>query len=182
MTSTSRSNNAHIYFWLMGLLNNVSYTIMLAGAKEISDGGTALVYLANILPTLVVKVTSPFWFYRVSYTSRIISGACLFFLSFLIVAYFSTIHVGSNEKTNLELVGISFGSFGSGMGEATLLAYAGKLNFEFFIDMSFLSLTFDYLCNTKEKYVEEGVFLRMRQVQEHLVCLDFYILLLCATG
>lgn len=126
-SSSPSSNSAQIPFWLMGILNNVSYIIMLAGAKEISEGETALVYLANILPTLLVKVTSPFWFHKVSYSARILTSAVLFFLSFVIVAFFSTVQVDSNTKMDLELIGISFGSFGSGMGEATLLAFAGKV-------------------------------------------------------
>jgi len=48
-------------FWLLGLINNATYVIMLAGAKEISEGGIGLVYLANIVPTFFIKITGPYW-------------------------------------------------------------------------------------------------------------------------
>ena len=34
---------------------------MLAGAKEISSGGVALVFLADIAPTFIIKLTAPYW-------------------------------------------------------------------------------------------------------------------------
>lgn len=48
-------------FWLLGLLNNISYVILLAGAAEISAGGVGLVFLADIAPTFLVKLTAPYW-------------------------------------------------------------------------------------------------------------------------
>lgn len=48
-------------FWLLGLLNNLPYVILLAGATEISAGGVGLVFLADIAPTFVVKLTAPYW-------------------------------------------------------------------------------------------------------------------------
>jgi hypothetical protein len=94
-------------FWALGVLNNIVYVIMLAGAKgeggreqgreggreidlamrasvcllvlrissslptllfiatthtEISAGGVGLVFLADIAPTFVVKLTAPYWY------------------------------------------------------------------------------------------------------------------------
>lgn len=34
---------ANIAFWFLGLINNISYVIMIAGAKNISNGGIGLV-------------------------------------------------------------------------------------------------------------------------------------------
>lgn len=50
-----------VAFWLLGLLNNISYVILLAGAAEISAGGVGLVFLADIAPTFIVKLTAPYW-------------------------------------------------------------------------------------------------------------------------
>ncbi len=35
-------------FFLLGLMNNASYVIMIAGANHISSGGVALVYLGRL--------------------------------------------------------------------------------------------------------------------------------------
>jgi hypothetical protein len=39
---------------------------MIAGAQEISEGGVALVYLANVLPSFFAKLTLPYWFHLLS--------------------------------------------------------------------------------------------------------------------
>ena len=43
-------NNIGRLLFLIGVWNNAPYVVMLACAKDISEGGVALVYIANILP------------------------------------------------------------------------------------------------------------------------------------
>ena len=43
-------------FFLLGLMNNITYVVMIAGAKQIANGGVGLVYFADIAPALLVKV------------------------------------------------------------------------------------------------------------------------------
>ena len=77
-----------VAFWLLGLLNNSGqhlvnvsplplwtcrpdrhltgdtyavYVIMIAGANEISSGAVGLVYFCAVLPSLLVKVSAPYW-------------------------------------------------------------------------------------------------------------------------
>ena len=58
-------------FWLLGLINNASFVIMIAGAKNISEGGTAVVFIALGVPDLVMKITAPYWFHYISYSMRV---------------------------------------------------------------------------------------------------------------
>eukprot|EP00978_Attheya_sp_CCMP212_P012410 scaffold30927_cov50-Attheya_sp.AAC.1 len=106
-------------FWFMGLLNNMSYVIMIASAKNISEGGTGLVFIACVLPSLTIKLTAPYWFDRVGYSSRIAVATVLMVLSFATVASFSS-------SLQLQLVGVAMVSAQCGMGEASLLALAGR--------------------------------------------------------
>lgn len=48
-------------FWLLGLLNNSGYVIMMAVAKEIAPGAVGVVFLADIAPTMMVKLSAPYW-------------------------------------------------------------------------------------------------------------------------
>lgn len=48
-------------FWLLGLINNSPYVIMMAVAKEIAPGAVGVVFLADVAPTLIIKVTAPYW-------------------------------------------------------------------------------------------------------------------------
>jgi battenin len=112
-----------LVFWVLGVLNNASYIIMLASAKSISEGGTALVFIANIIPAVIIKSSAPYWFDRVSYDTRITAGAILMATSFSTVAFFQESH--SQYALYFELLGVSLISAQTGMGEASLLALAG---------------------------------------------------------
>lgn len=113
-----------LVFWALGLLNNASYAIMLASAKNISEGGTALVFIANVIPAVTIKLSAPYWFDKVPYDTRLTVGAILMATSFITVAFFQ----GSLSEHSLyfQLFGVSLISAQTGMGEASLLALAGS--------------------------------------------------------
>jgi battenin len=117
-----------IAFWLMGVLNNALFVIMLAGAKSISEGGTALVFIANTLPSLCLKLSAPHWFHLVGYKWRLCGASCLFMSSFCTVAWFA-MHK-TRTTAGFELIGVALGSVGGSIGEASLLALAGRLDTE----------------------------------------------------
>lgn len=124
-------NRTTIAFFWMGLLNNLGFVIMLAGAKHISEGGTALVFISNTLPGLICKLTSPYWFDRVSYFHRFKAASILFSVSFIVVGVFSLL--GEGEDGNdfsfsviMQLLGVALGSTAGSLGEASLLALGGK--------------------------------------------------------
>jgi battenin len=150
-TSTSTSNATSTStrrvvacFWILGLLNNTSYVIMIACAKSISEGGTALVFLANIVPSLVVKGSAPYWFDAVSYRMRLRVAALCMATSFVLVALATTAASSTLTTTTrtttpdsssvldftltIQLLGVAFGSFQAGLGEASLLALAGSVD------------------------------------------------------
>jgi hypothetical protein len=103
-------------FFLLGLFNNIVFVINNAGAGDIAPGNYALIYICNIFPTLIVKLTGPYWFHYVPYNIRIIISAVCISLSFILVMY------GQSEW--LRLVGVAFGAVQGGLGEATLLGSA----------------------------------------------------------
>lgn len=56
---TARRND--LAFWLLGLINNSSYVIMMAVAKEIAPGAVGVVFLADVAPTMIIKISAPYW-------------------------------------------------------------------------------------------------------------------------
>lgn len=48
-------------FWLLGLINNSGYVIMMAVAKDIAPDEVGIVFLADVAPTMIIKVTAPYW-------------------------------------------------------------------------------------------------------------------------
>ena len=87
---------------------------MLASAKQISEGGVALIYICNVMPSLVCKLTSPWWFHRVSYNSRFIVANLLLVIGFRLV--------GSSLNYQTQLLGVCCCSLQAGLGEASFLA------------------------------------------------------------
>jgi hypothetical protein len=47
--------------WVVNFVVSAAYVIMIAGANDISDGSVGLVYFCAIFPTLLVKLTGPYW-------------------------------------------------------------------------------------------------------------------------
>jgi len=105
-----------VAFWLLGFLNNVVYVVNNASADSIAPGEYGLTYLCSIGWCLLVKMSGPYWFHYVSYKQRIFFAGICCILDFVLVNY------GSSPAE--KLVGVSFGSVQSGLGEATILALA----------------------------------------------------------
>ncbi|EGZ19753.1 hypothetical protein PHYSODRAFT_390438, partial [Phytophthora sojae] len=74
-----------------------------------------LVYLFDIFPALLVKLSGPYWFQLVSYRQRTVAGAVWMLLSFLVVAR-------GRHSLGLQLLGVAFSGLQSGMMEASFLA------------------------------------------------------------
>jgi len=119
----TRQRKLGLAFWIAGVLNNAGYVIMIAAAKSISEGGVALVFLANILPALVVKATAPYWFETISYHCRLRAATGLMVLSFGMVA-------SCRNSLQWQLAGVACTSAQASLGEASLLALAGKMDGE----------------------------------------------------
>jgi hypothetical protein len=56
-----------------------------AGANEIAASAVGLVYLFAIGPTILVKLSAPYWFHLVGYSTRFWIAAALMSCSFIIV-------------------------------------------------------------------------------------------------
>lgn len=48
-------------FWLLGLINNSGYVIMMAVAKDIAPGAVGVVFLVDVAPTFLIQLSAPYW-------------------------------------------------------------------------------------------------------------------------
>ena len=125
---------------------------MLASAKDMSEGGTATIYMATTVPGLLVKLSSPYWFDRVGYRRRLAVAALCMALAFVVTSRttiqeldpVTTVDSVSNNNTDamedrtsqnstssrllIQMCGVAVVSVQIGLGEASLLALAGKLD------------------------------------------------------
>ncbi|KAK6022824.1 CLN3 protein, partial [Ostertagia ostertagi] len=130
-----------VAFWLFGLCNNYGYVIMLSAAEDIMDIqkgqnkteslsqcedrissrhcttiSTGAVLLADNLPTLIVKLTFPFFMQRIPFVFRHVLICLLQATSYFVVAF--------SQDVAMSLAGVCFASLGSGIGEISYLALA----------------------------------------------------------
>ena len=104
-------------FWLSGLLNNSSYVIMIAGAKDLDSSMVGLIFFCGVAPSFTVKLTGPYWFHFFSYRVRVIMSSLIMAASFLLVGFGH-----KHENAGAILTGVCLASVQSGMGEASFLA------------------------------------------------------------
>ncbi|XP_026106164.1 battenin [Carassius auratus] len=94
--------------------NGTNIEISNRSRYDCSPVSTAAVLLADILPTLLIKFTAPFYIHKVPYGFRVL--VCFFtaVVSFLMVSFSSTIL--------MSIFGVIFASISSGLGELSFLS------------------------------------------------------------
>ncbi|XP_056262363.1 battenin isoform X2 [Pseudoliparis swirei] len=75
---------------------------------------TAAVLLADILPSLVIKLSAPFVIHKLPYGFRVLFCSATAATSFLLVSFSSTVW--------MSILGVVFASVGSGLGELSFLS------------------------------------------------------------
>lgn len=142
LSSQDKKRNL-VGFWLLGLCNNFAYVIMLSAAHDIlkeqeekSDNShhnetttasptdnhlmkcnpisTGAILLADILPTLMIKLTAPFYIQYISYRIRVIIVVMFSLASFLIV--------GLSVGVWMSIIGVVCASICGGLGEVTYIS------------------------------------------------------------
>ncbi|KAB0394889.1 hypothetical protein E2I00_008124, partial [Balaenoptera physalus] len=105
---------------LLGLCNNFSYVVMLSAAHDILSHQRApgnqshAVLLADILPTLVIKLLAPLGLHLLPYSPRVLTSGICAAGSFILVAF--------SHSVGISLCGVVLASISSGLGEVTFLA------------------------------------------------------------
>ncbi|GMH83173.1 hypothetical protein TrST_g5115 [Triparma strigata] len=102
----------------MGLLNNISFVICAASAVDILPSSIGAVYLANSFPSLLIRLSAPYWFDRVTYAFRMNVCFVLYTFGFLLV--------GLSPSSDLKLVGVALISSQCGLGETSMLALQSR--------------------------------------------------------
>lgn len=117
---------------LLGLCNNYAYVIMLSAAEALikksenqpthdkdavcNPLSTATILLADIIPSLITKLVSPF--INISTRVRVSIAIILTVLSFLLTSF--------SNGHGMTFTGVICASISSGLGEVTFLAYAAS--------------------------------------------------------
>ncbi|KAH0951106.1 hypothetical protein HN011_003259 [Eciton burchellii] len=130
-----------VAFWILGLCNNYGYVVMLSAAHDIlaskfgdknstssdytnttagvrvcNTVSTGAILLADILPSLAIKITAPFLPFIVH--ARL--ATCVLFSA----AGFLVVSLSTTEW--LAILGVVLTSLSSGLGEVTLLSYSNQ--------------------------------------------------------
>ena len=72
-------------FFLLGTLNNTTLVINNAGANGILPDAVGVIYVTNVVPELLVKLTSPFWWHLFSYRVKAVTVGLCFGVNIVLV-------------------------------------------------------------------------------------------------
>lgn len=113
----SESNRIFISFFIFGLLNNILYVVILSAAVDLVGASTpkAVVLLADIIPSLTIKILAPFFIHLIPYYFRIWILVALSTVGMLIVS------LSAQEARSEKVFGIAMASLSSGLGEISFL-------------------------------------------------------------
>lgn len=104
-----------VSFFAFGLLNNVLYVVILSAAIDLVGSATpkAVVLLADIFPSLTIKILAPFFIHAIPYRTRLWLLVALSSIGMLIISFFNSIP--------LRVIGIMMALLSLGLGELTFL-------------------------------------------------------------
>ncbi|KAL8689855.1 MAG: hypothetical protein Q9218_004564 [Villophora microphyllina] len=110
-----------VAFWLFGLINNVLYVIILSAALDLVGPNVpkAVVLLADILPSFLMKLCAPYFIHVVPYSLRVILFALASAWGMLLIALTPSYTDGGAITT--KMAGVVLASLSSGAGELSFL-------------------------------------------------------------
>lgn len=107
-------------FWVIGVINNFGFVVMLTAAETILTGGSGYVLAADVGPSLLMKVFASTLGRTMQPLLRTVIVSLLGCSSFLIVVQATT--------PAAALVGVGVGSAAAGLGEAGFLSYTSRFS------------------------------------------------------
>lgn len=126
-----------VSFWLLGLINNVLYVIILSAALDLV-GPTipkSAVLLFDVVPSFLVKLTAPYYIHVVPYSLRVLIFVALSTCGMLLIALTpssvspgpgKTPGVPQQKEILVKMIGVVLASLSSGGGE---LSFIGLTHF-----------------------------------------------------
>lgn len=111
-----------VAFWLFGLINNVSYVIILSAALDLVGPSVpkGVVLLADVLPSFLTKLIAPYFIHKIPYSVRINIMCALSAAGMFLIALTPSV-LDDGGSIPIKLFGVAMASLSSGGGELSLL-------------------------------------------------------------
>ncbi|TFB01819.1 Protein BTN1 [Trichoderma ghanense] len=106
-----------VAFWLLGLINNVLYVIILSAAQDLVGSlPKGVVLLADVVPSFFTKLIAPYFIHRIPYPIRVLIFIALSAGGMLMIAL-----TPPSKSVPVKMVGVILASLSSGGGELSFL-------------------------------------------------------------
>ncbi|KAL7908304.1 Batten's disease protein Cln3 [Trichoderma velutinum] len=106
-----------VAFWLLGLINNVLYVIILSAAQDLVGSlPKGVVLLADVVPSFFTKLIAPYFIHRIPYPIRVLIFIALSAGGMLMIAI-----TPPSKSVPVKMVGVILASLSSGGGELSFL-------------------------------------------------------------
>ena len=121
-TLLSSSIKNEYYFWLFGLVNNITFILLSTASIDILPKNISIISACAITPVFLVKLISPFVIkYKIlSYDNRVKALTILYFTAYLLICF--------SKETGVILIGIILSGMASGIGEVTFIPIASIIS------------------------------------------------------
>ncbi|TVY65650.1 Protein btn-1 [Lachnellula suecica] len=105
-----------VAFWLFGLINNVSYVIILTAALDLVGTSIpkSLVLLLDVVPSFTTKLVAPYFIHHIPYSTRILAFTALSAGGMFLIAL-------TPDSIPIKLFGVALASVSAGGGELSFL-------------------------------------------------------------
>lgn len=114
-TETNSRLDRNVFgFWMLGLVNNFSWCVFASAAEDLLEGYAGVILLCMIIPGLLTKASSTFWFHLVPYNVRV--GVVAIAVSSSMVA------ISVTNSLTTKLICLLLYSLLGAMGEMTFLS------------------------------------------------------------
>ena len=109
-------------FWIFGLINNITFIILLSASQDLMHNNIRYFGICAISPVFFIKITAPFWIkYKfLCYKNRIYIITLLYIISYLLISLVNNLY--------FKLVGIAIVGTASAIGEITFIPIASIIS------------------------------------------------------
>jgi battenin len=121
-----------VAFWLLGLINNLNYCVVIASAVNVAvsfdkKSYVALISWANVACGILARCVNAFWLNHLSYNVRVFAAGIQAIVGLVLLCLSPHLGAGDVGGFTIALIGVTFIGNSSAYGESVALGYMERL-------------------------------------------------------
>lgn len=119
---TPKYNYNEYYFWFFGLINNITFVLLMSASETLMPDHIGTIGFCAILPGLLLKLSIPYWIkYDIcNYKNRVLFLTSIYIAGYLMISLINNIY--------FKLIGIMLSSIAGAICETTFIPIASMIS------------------------------------------------------